>query len=345
MGARSYAWSSVAIAAIALACNPPADPAWIAARLSEAHERDQSARAAHAGDDERASWTLQIVAPDGSTETLPFATIAGLAQTEVTTIEPDEAGHEELVHFSGVRVSDLVHRARASEHAADVTLLAFDGFRATLQMDDVRLFPILLATDANGAPLGRDHGGPLYSVLPITQHPDLAQRYTSSSWVFYVTHLVIGTPPPAVRVGTRDLSAEELATLPIVSLSAVVGYRTGWPSEPVLVHGVLVRDVLSLAGATPREDEQVRVLSRAPITRAEGRPTLLTARDVASEDVLLALSYGETSEPIPSRLGGPVALAFPPSVAARLTDHDWLTFVNELAIVAPSAPASAAEAP
>lgn len=324
---------SIALTLISVACNSPADPEWIAARLHEARERDTAARAAHAGDDERTSWTLQIVAPDGRAETLPFTTLASLPQTEVTTIEPDEAGREQIVHFSGVRISELVHRAQGSEHAADVTLLASDGFRATLQMDDVRLFPILLATHANGAPLGRDHGGPLYSVLPITQHPDLAQRYTSSSWVFYVTHLVIGTAPPSLRVGSRELSASELASLPVVSLAAVVGYRTGWPSEPVLVHGVLVRDVLALAGVGVGPSDRVRVMSRAPITRGAERPTFVTAADVQGQDVILALSYGETSEPIPSRLGGPITLAFPPGVAERLTDHDWLTFVNELAVV------------
>lgn len=324
---------SLALALLVGACDPPADPDWIRARLDEAHERDRLARAEHAGDDERSAWTLQVVAPDGTAETLSFPTIASLPQTEVSTAEPDEARDAQIVRFSGVRISDLVHRAAGSEHAVDVTLVASDGFRATLQMDDVRLFPILLATDANGAPLGRDHGGPLYSVLPITQHPDLAQRYTSSSWVFYVTHLIVGTPPPSLRVGARELDAETLRRLPEASLSAVVGYRTGWPSEPVLVRGVRVRDVLTEAGVELGRGDQVRVLSRALVTHGEGRPTLIPAADVLDEDVLLAMTFGETPEPIPSRLGGPIALAFPPSVAEHLSDHDWLTFVNELAVV------------
>lgn len=326
---------AISVAMAATACDPPADRDWMAVRLAEARARDATARQAHEGDDERAAWTLELVGRDGVSEVLPFRAIASLPHTEVTTIEPDEAAHHALVHFAGVRISDLVHRTHDGDHAADVTLLASDGFRATLQMEDVRLFPALLATDADGSPLGRDHGGPLYSVLPITQHPQLAERYTSSSWVFYVTHVIVGTAPPAVRVGERVVSASELAGLPVVSLSAVVGYRTGWPSEPVLVHGVRVRDVLTLAGVTVNGSDRVQVLSRAVITHSAERPTLLSGADVLAEDVILALSYGESVEPIPSRLGGPVTLAFPPGVAEHLTDHDWLTFVNELSMVAP----------
>jgi hypothetical protein len=333
------------VAIFAIACDPPADPTWIAARLGETRERDVAARAAHASDDERTGWTLELVGPDGHTEALSFSTLSALPRTEVTTAEPAEASDDDLVRFSGIRISDLVHRTEGGEHAPDVTLVASDGFRATLQMEDVRLFPMMLAMDADGRPLGRDHGGPLYSVLPITQYPDVGQRYTSSSWVFYVTHLIVGTPPASVRVGERDLSAAELDTLPAATLSVEVGYRTGWPSEPVLLHGPRVRDVLALVGTAATETDRVRVLSRASITRGPGRPTYLTGSDVLTEDVILATSYGESHEPIPSRLGGPVTLAFPAGVGAHLTDHDWLTFVNELSVepVASDAPPPATE--
>jgi hypothetical protein len=327
------------------ACGRHADPAWVEARLAEAHERNAAALAAHAGDDEREAWTVSIVAPTGSTEVLPFRRFAALPQTEVATRESAESRSDTVVHFRGVRLSELIARAPGVEHATDVTLTASDGFRATIALDDARLFPILLATDADGAPLGRDHGGPVYAVYPITGSPELESRYSSSWWVFYVTHVVVGTPPPAVRVAGHDLDAAALAALPSTPLSAQVGYRVGWPSEPVLVHGVRIRELIAAVGETLAPDDRVRVLSRAPITRGEERPTFLSADDVLAHDAMLALAYGETREPIPSRLGGPVALAFPPEVGAHLTDHDWLTFVDELVIVrgdtAPTAPPEA----
>jgi hypothetical protein len=310
-------------------CGESVDADWIAARLAEAHERDTAARASHAASDERTSWTLEVVAPDGTSRIVSYATLAEMARTEVTTIEPDEPTLP-MVRYSGVRVQDLVRGV--GEHASDVTVLASDGFRGTVEMDDVRLFPIILALDANGTPLERDHGGPIYSVFPFSSHPELANRYTSSTFVYYVTHLLVGTAPPSLRVGTRAIADSDLATLTRVSIEVEVGYRSGWPSEPVVIGGVRVRDVLAMAGATLGAGDRVRVLSRARITRSGDRPTVLTAEDVLHEDVILALSYGETAEPIPSRLGGPIALAFPPAVEAHGTEHDWLTFVDELVV-------------
>ena len=332
MASRGRRAFSVGLATLALACSTRADPTWMQAELDRAHARDREARAAHVDDDERAHWALELVGPTGTSESIPFRALAALPRTEIDTVEPDEAAHDDVVHFSGVRVLDLVRRAAGGESAPEVTIVASDGFRATVSMDDVRLFPILLAMDANGAPLGRDHGGPLYSVFPFSGSPELAQRYTSSSWVFYVTHLLVGTAPPALRVGTRELGAAALAALPTTSISAVVGYRTGWPSEPVALQGVRVRDVLASAGVALGDGDHVRVLSRALITRGEERPTRISARDVLDEDVILALRYGPGADPIPSRLGGPTALAFPSEVGAHLTDHDWLTFVDGLVV-------------
>ncbi len=337
--------TSVALVALALGCSTRADPAWMQAELDRAHARDREARAAHVDDDERAHWTLELVGPTGVSESVPFRDLAALPRTEIATTEPDEAAHDDVVRFSGVRILDLVRRTAGGESAPDVTIVASDGFRATVSMDDVRLFPILLAMDANGAPLGRDHGGPLYSVFPFADSPELAQRYTSSSWVFYVTHLLVGTAPPVLRVGTRELAPSDLAALPTASLSAVVGYRTGWPSEPVDLEGVRVRDVLASAGIALAPGDHVRVMSRALITRGEERPTRIAASDVLEGDVILALRYGPGADPIPSRLGGPIALAFSADVGTHLTDHDWLTFVNELVVEPASEPDAGGGAP
>jgi hypothetical protein len=319
-----------------VACDRRADEDWIAARLAEAHERNEAAALEHGQEDERREWTLTLVGPDGTSEVMPFARVATMATDEVSTTESAESRSAEILRFRGVRFSQLVARVPGGDRATDVTILASDGFRATVLMDDVRLFPILLATEMGGTPLGRDHGGPLYSVFPVTEHPELSGRYTSSWWVFYVTHLIVGTAPPAVRIGERTLDAAALDALPRVSIEAAVGYRVGWPSEPVRLSGVRLRDVLAAAGAPAIPGGRVRILSRAPITHGDERPTYISANDVLEHDVILALRYGEGDEPIPSRLGGPIALAFPEEVLQRLDEHDWLTFVDELVPLGPA---------
>jgi hypothetical protein len=124
----------------------------------------------------------------------------------------------------------------------------------------------------------------------------------------------------------------------------VVGYRSGWPSDPVVLEGVLVRDVLALRGVSLEAGDEVRVTSIAPLTRGEARPTVLTADDVLLRPTMLALRWAhdasdpgasdpDATEPIPARLGGPLALAVPPEVQARLGDRAWLTFVDSLIVV------------
>ena len=319
------------------ACDRRADPDWIAARIEEARARNAAAVVEHGAEDERRDWTLTLVGPDGTTEVLPFARVAAMATDAIATTESAESRSSQILHFRGARLSRFVSRVAGGESASDVTILASDGFRATVAMDDVQRFSIMLATEAEGVPLGRDHGGPLYSVFPLTEHPDLASRYTSSWWVFYVTHLVIGTAPPSVRVAARAFDAAALDALPRVSITAEVGYRVGWPEEPVRLSGVRLRDLLALAGTPVLPGGRVRVLSRAPITHSAERPTYVSASDVLEHDVILALRYGAGDDPIPSRLGGPLTLAFPAEVVPRIEEYDWLTFVDELAVEAPGA--------
>jgi hypothetical protein len=333
-------WGAVSFVALVanlalVACGGRQDDAWVAARVAEAHEQNAAAALAHGQEDERRDWTLTLVGPDGTTDVLPFARVETLATDEVRTTESAEARSSAVLRFRGARLSQLVRRVPGGDSASDVTILASDGFRATVAMEDVRLFPIMLATEVDGAPLGRDHGGPLYSVYPLTEHPELSARYTSSFWVFYVTHLMIGTAPPAVRVGERTLDAAALEALPNVSVTAAVGYRVGWPSEPVRLSGVRLRDVLAAASMPVLPGGRVRVLSRAPITHSDERPTYVGASDVLEHDVILALRYGDGDDPIPSRLGGPVALAFPSEVVDHMEEHDWLTFVDELVVEPP----------
>ncbi len=320
-----------------LACEPRMDDAWIAAQLDEAHARNTAAVLEHGEDDERRDWTLTLIGPDGTTEVLAFGRVAALATDEIHTTESAEARSTEVLRFRGARISSLIDRVPGGALASEVTILASDGFRATVGMDDVRLYSILLATEVGGTPLGRDHGGPLYSVFPLTEHPELSARYTSSFWVFYVTHLMIGTAPPVLRVGERTLDTAALEALPNVSITAEVGYRVGWPSEPVRLSGVRLRDVLAAVGTPVLPGGRVRVLSRAPITHSAERPTYVHASDVLANDVILALRYGEGDDPIPSRLGGPIALAFPAEVVERMEEHDWLTFVDELVVEPPPA--------
>ena len=300
--------------------------------LEEVRAAEQQAAELHGRSDERASWELEVRSATHAPVIIGWGELSRLATTHVRTAQPAEAGDPRVIDYRGVRVDALVERVSPADDVSEVTFLAYDGFRATALLADVRRYPITLAIEADGEPITRDLGGPIYLVHPHTDHPELVRRYDGQSWVFYVTHVMVGTEPPSLRVGARTFDRAALEAMEQVSLTTHVGYRLGWPSEAVRVEGVRLRDLLAAAGLSVPSSGHVRVLSHAPISHGDARPTRVRASDVASEDVIVALRYGEAREPIPARLGGPLTLAFSEAVAAHLAEHDWLTFVEALEV-------------
>lgn len=342
-----------AIAAIALAgatgCTRGPSSAELDEWLAEARAADQEALSRQGGDDERAGWTLTVVGQGGASTELRWPSLDRMADTVIDTDLPPEGDVPRHARFRVVTLDELLDLTGGSGGHDEVTLVAFDGFRATIAVADLEAHPIGLAVEANGAPIPRADGGPLFTVLPITGS-SLAERYSSSAWVFYVTHVLVDTPPPRVIVtdrrpgrdpSPRSVEARELGSLPVNQVTMSVGYRTGWTSEPVVLEGVLLREILAARGLTLEAGDAVRVTSIAPLTRGEQRPTVLTADEVMLRPTLLATRWApegtvhdpDSTVPIPARLGGPLVLAAPAEVQARLGDRVWLTFVDELAVI------------
>jgi DMSO/TMAO reductase YedYZ molybdopterin-dependent catalytic subunit len=68
--------------------------------------------------------------------------------------------------WQGVPVTDLLAMARPKEEARFVSLTSYDGYTTNLAMDDFAREENLFATHWDGAPLERQHGGPVRLVVP-----------------------------------------------------------------------------------------------------------------------------------------------------------------------------------
>jgi hypothetical protein len=315
------------------ACEEHADEATLDRWLDEASAAELAAQRAHEREDESAAWTLTVLGEigRGAPLVLDHAAFASASAVTVGATPPLEgAAH---ASYRGARIDALISEAGgALAGVEEVTLVASDGFRATVAWSDAVRTPILLATHRNDERLRRESGGPLLAVFPLDEHPDLLTRYTESWWVYYVTHLLVGTPSPRLRVAERELDAAALAALPETELVASVGYRVGWPSEPTRLLGPSLAALLDAAGASLPEGGRVRVRTLAQITQGDDRPTFVSASEVQSGRVIVARAYGPDARPIPARLGGPLVLAFADELASEHPEHDWLTFVTELAV-------------
>jgi len=68
----------------------------------------------------------------------------------------------EAVKWTGVRLSDLLDQAGVRPGAGGVRFTSFDGaYSETLTMDQARRDDVIVAYEMEGAPVSREHGGPV----------------------------------------------------------------------------------------------------------------------------------------------------------------------------------------
>ena len=137
----------------------------------------------------------EVVAPAsiGLTEAIPspsqkvVLSISGQVATKNTadSLELDMSTLEKLglvkyqVHdpwlkqtftYTGVLMSDLLKYAGASQSARSVHMVALDDYQVDIPIADIEMWPILLATRANGEFMNVDNYGPLRIIYPYGSH-------------------------------------------------------------------------------------------------------------------------------------------------------------------------------
>ncbi|MTJ07750.1 molybdopterin-dependent oxidoreductase [Anabaena sp. UHCC 0204] len=276
-------------------------------------------------------WNLVIQGEtkDGKSKTLNWTELLKLATTNVNTIDANNIiTPNQVFKFQGIPVSTLLKNFGVPPEVTEITFVCYDAYQVTVKIQDLLTYPIILALAKDDKPIQRDQGGPLYLIFPYTEYPQIRQKYNEGSWAFYVTHVIFGTEKALVRVGERELNLAALDKLPQVTLNQNVGYRVWWPSSKVKLHGVRVRDVLSLAGIKPQSS--VIVTGKPAIYRRNSEPTELASTDINNCNVILATRWGENKQPILAKMGGPVTLAFGNDCPSKTKNKRWVTFVEEL---------------
>jgi hypothetical protein len=271
---------------------------------------------------------------------LPWSELDALATVHVRTTNPHDLVHpEKVVDYRGVPVQELFERHGAAPAATEATFVSIDGYRATIDVEDAKRFSIALAVAADDAPIDRWHGGPMYLVFPHLEAPE-SKRYTGRFWAFYVTNLIVGTEAARLAVGGRAgeqvggqvLDGATLDTLPRTALDTAVAWKIGWPSTAVHLSGVKITDVLRRAGVTVPPGSRLIVRGKAPLHRDPRAPVAIAAEDLARCGFVLVTRWGGEEEKVPARLGGPIALAVPPTCATRYGERFWIPFVEELVV-------------
>ncbi|NEO99422.1 MAG: molybdopterin-dependent oxidoreductase [Symploca sp. SIO2E9] len=280
-------------------------------------------------------WQLKIEGKNltGEQIQLSLSKLQTLVNKSIQTREPhNTTAPEAIVSFRGVPVSTLLEEFGVDTHVTEVTFVSYDGYRATVSIDDLRQYPILIALERNGKKISRFEGGPLYLVFPYTDFPQLQSKYPDRFWTFYLTNIVLGTEPIQLQVGKGLLDQTFLEKLPQVNIEEAVGYRIGWPASKTKLHGVLVRDLLAATGLQLPKNGAVIIQGKPPVYSDAANPIRLEASELNSCDILLATHWGEDAQPIPAKMGGPVTLALSSDCQIQSGNNYWVTFVEKLEV-------------
>lgn len=123
-------------------------------------------------------WTLRIHGEVEAPYELDLDALRALPAVDLTTdIHCVTRWSKFDTRWTGVRVSDLLERARPTARATHVLVHGHDGYTTNLPLAALLDDDVLIAHAYDGAPLERDHGGPARLLVP--------ERYfwKSAKWV------------------------------------------------------------------------------------------------------------------------------------------------------------------
>jgi DMSO/TMAO reductase YedYZ molybdopterin-dependent catalytic subunit len=115
----------------------------------------------------RETWTLTIDGLVANPLTLDWAGLMALPQTRSTSdIHCVTSWSRYDNKWDGVTTRDLLDLVRPLPEATAVTLYGADRYDTNLRIEDFAAEDALVAHQWSGAPLSRDHGGPVRLIVP-----------------------------------------------------------------------------------------------------------------------------------------------------------------------------------
>ena len=109
------------------------------------------------------SYRLTVSGLVGRPATYTLADLQAMTQTKlVRDFQCVTGWRVPQVHWSGVRLSDLLDAARPSAEATAVRFRSFDGtYTESMTLDQARRPDVIVALRMLGGPVSHDHGGPV----------------------------------------------------------------------------------------------------------------------------------------------------------------------------------------
>ena len=130
------------------------------------------------------------ISQTNSGKTLQFD-MATLESLGVVQYKVDDPFAKKSVLYAGVLLSQLLKVAGAAPDATTLTLKALDDYSTDMKISDTNRWPIILATRADGAYMPVDKSGPLISVFPFNNFPEIDHVTYDAQWLWSLAAITV----------------------------------------------------------------------------------------------------------------------------------------------------------
>lgn len=105
-----------------------------------------------------------------------------LEKLGLVSYEVSDPWLQEDITYTGILLSDLLEVANASDTMTEVFATALDGYAIAIPVSEIRRWPVLIATQSNGAHMTIENSGPTRIIFPYDQHDEIIDARNMSVW-------------------------------------------------------------------------------------------------------------------------------------------------------------------
>jgi len=109
----------------------------------------------------------------------------------VVQYKVDDPFAKKNILYAGVLLSQLLKVAGAAPDATTLTLRALDDYSTDMKISDASKWPILIATRADNAYMPIDKSGPLISVFPFNDFPEIDHITYDAQWLWSLAGITV----------------------------------------------------------------------------------------------------------------------------------------------------------
>ncbi len=123
-------------------------------------------------------------------ESLQFD-MATLESIRLVQYKVDDPFAKRNILYAGVLLSELLDIAGADKSATTLTLWALDDYSTDMKISDGVKWPVIIATKADGAYMPLDQKGPLISVFPFNDFPEIDHLTYDNQWLWALARITV----------------------------------------------------------------------------------------------------------------------------------------------------------